>query len=73
MLSRQQRNKDLQESVSARRAAGAKLNEALPLIEEAIRKLAYNKSDSVAFELKQIAGNIKEQASILNDPEYDTN
>jgi predicted Holliday junction resolvase-like endonuclease len=71
MLSRQQRNKDLQEAVAARRAAGAKLKEALPIIEEAIRKLAYNKSDSIIFELKQIASDIKENASVLNDPEYD--
>lgn len=71
MLSHQQRKKDLQEAIAARRAASQKLREALPIVEEAIRKLAYNKSNSTIFELKRIAADLEEQSRILNDPEND--
>ncbi|MGG0938680.1 hypothetical protein ABHN11_21910 [Brevibacillus centrosporus] len=71
MLSHHQKKKDLVEAVAARRAAAAKLREAISIIDEAIRKLAYNKSNSILFELKQLHDGIKENAEMLEDPEYD--
>lgn len=71
VLSRHQQEKDLREAIEARRAAAEKLREALNLVEAARRKLAYNKSDAILFDLKQIADQLKDTAETLEDPEYD--
>jgi len=71
MMNRQQQKKDKFESVTARRAAAEKLCAASALVDEAIRKLSYNKSDDIVFKLKQIAADVKEYTEILEDPDYD--
>lgn len=70
-LSRHQREKDLNEAIAARRAAAVKLREALALIDAAKRKLTYNKSDAIVFDLKQIYEQLKETTETLEDPEFD--
>lgn len=70
-LSREQQARDRSEAKAARRAAAELLRAAEADIEKAIRKLKYNKSDVVIFELQGIAGNLKEQREMLEDPECD--
>jgi len=70
-LSDEQRRKDRADAIIARRSAADMLYDALQLMEKANKKLAYNKSEDVRFELKRVTGELRELVDTLRDPEYD--
>ncbi|SFJ64590.1 hypothetical protein SAMN02799624_05351 [Paenibacillus sp. UNC496MF] len=70
-LSKSQQARDRQEAIEARRRAANVLASAKSLIDDAKKRLKYNKSYTIEIELTRIAGDLQEQIEILNDPEYD--
>lgn len=70
-LNNEQERKDRAEAIIARRAAADMLLSALQQMEKADKKLSYNKSDDIRFELKRITGDLREVMETLQDPEYD--